>query len=304
MHLELGGLGVNLDDLIQSLDHLETYVFIKDRNSRYLYANHLALQLMGIKKEDFGNVQDSDFFPTEAVELLTSVDARVIEGETTREEIFIKDADGTQRIYLEMKSPIYSSEKPNEVVAILGISTDITKQKELEKRAHRQARMDELTELLNRRGLIESIQHDLKKKINENSFSSLLFIDLNDFKQINDDHGHTTGDHILREVGNRIKNSVRTTDLVSRYGGDEFIVFLGSVGDNKQEAEHYTSEVITRIEHALNGQVYTGNKKIRIGTSIGKYIIDGPEFSLDSAISKADKNMYDEKKHQSKLKMH
>ncbi|EJL6792093.1 GGDEF domain-containing protein [Vibrio alginolyticus] len=295
MYLQLGRLGVNLNDLIESLDHLETYVFIKDTQSRYIYANNLSLQLMRIDNKKLGQIRDSDFLPEDTVEFIKHIDAKVIKGETTREEVFINDANGKQRIYLEMKSPIYSSESSNEVVAILGISTDITKQKELEKKAYQQARMDELTKLLNRRGLIESVQRDLKKRISENTFSALLFIDLNDFKKINDDHGHTVGDHILREVSERMKSSVRASDLVSRYGGDEFVVFLGSVGSSNREAEYYTEEVMSRIESALAGPVNIGKGKVQVGTSIGKYIIEGADFSLESAITKADENMYYEK---------
>lgn len=295
MHLKLGGLGVNLHELVKSLDHLETYVFIKDTDSRYVYANNLSLELMGTDKKGLSNIRDSDFLPDDTADFIQGIDAKVIKGETTREEVLIKDKDSKQRIYLEMKSPIYSSDVPDKVVAILGISTDITKQKELEKKAYQQARMDELTNLLNRRGLIESVQQELKRKVNENSFSSLLFIDLNDFKKINDAHGHAAGDNILREVGNRMKSSVRHSDLVSRYGGDEFVVFLGSVGNNSIDAEHYTADVISRIESTLASPVKVGCEKIQISTSIGKYIIEGQNFSLESAIIKADENMYDEK---------
>ncbi|MDW1744123.1 GGDEF domain-containing protein [Vibrio sp. 811] len=296
MYLQLGRLGVNLNDLIESLDQLETYVFIKDTKSRYIYANNLSLELMRVDKKKLGQIRDSDFLPEDTVEFIKHIDAKVIKGETSREEVFINGTDGKQRIYLEMKSPIYSSESSNEVVGILGISTDITKQKELEKKAHQQARMDELTQLLNRRGLIESVQRDLKKRISENSFSALLFIDLNDFKQINDEHGHAVGDHILRKVGERIKSSVRASDLVSRYGGDEFVIFLGSVGNSNTEAEYYTEDVILRIKSTLTDPINTDTGKVQVGTSIGKYIIEGTDFSLESVITKADENMYYEKK--------
>ncbi|ELA7190160.1 GGDEF domain-containing protein [Vibrio alginolyticus] len=295
MYLQLRRLGVNLNDLIESLDHLETYVFIKDTQSRYIYANNLSLQLMRIDKKKLSQVKDSDFLPEDTVEFMKHIDAKVLKGKVTREEVSINDIEGKQRTYLEVKSPIYSSEASNEVVAILGVSTDITKQKELERKAHQQARMDELTKLLNRRGLIESVQRDLKKRISTNTFSALLFIDLNDFKQVNDEYGHAIGDQILREVGERMKNSVRASDLVSRYGGDEFVVFLGSVGNNDAEAEYYTEEVISRIENTLSSPIKTDKIKVKIGTSIGKYIIEGSDFSLESAITKADENMYVEK---------
>ncbi|TOB73132.1 hypothetical protein CGJ98_21890 [Vibrio parahaemolyticus] len=73
MYLQLGRLGVNLDDLIESLDHLETYVFIKDTQSRYIYANNLSLQLMRIDKKKLGQIRDSDFLPEDTVEWLCCV---------------------------------------------------------------------------------------------------------------------------------------------------------------------------------------------------------------------------------------
>ncbi|EPV8286353.1 sensor domain-containing diguanylate cyclase [Vibrio alginolyticus] len=295
MHLQLGRLGIRLDDLTKSLDHLETYVFIKDTRSRYIYANNLSLRLMNIDKERLGEITDSNFLPEDTVELIKHIDAKVLKGETTKEEIVINDTSGNQRVYLEVKSPICHPEFPNEVIAILGISTDITKQKELENKAYQQARIDELTKLLNRRGLIECIQQDLKTRVSESRFSTLLFIDLNDFKKINDDHGHAVGDHILREVSERMKSSLRSSDLVARYGGDEFVVFLRGVGNSNTEAEHYTEEVMSRIENALAAPIDTSKGKVQIGTSIGKYIIEGVNFSLESAITKADENMYYEK---------
>ncbi|MGY5748913.1 sensor domain-containing diguanylate cyclase [Vibrio antiquarius] len=303
MHLQLGRLGVSLDDLIKSLDDLETYVFIKDTRSRYIYANNLSLRLMNIDKERLGQITDSDFLPEDTVELIKHIDAKVLKGETTKEEIFINDTRGDQRVYLEVKSPICHPEFPSEVIAILGISTDITKQKQLENKAHQQARMDELTKLLNRRGLVECIQQDLKTRVSESRFSTLLFIDLNDFKKINDDHGHAIGDRILREVSERMKSSLRGSDLVSRYGGDEFVVFLGGVGNSNTEAERYTEEVISRIESALAGPIDTGKGKVKVGVSIGKYIIEGADFSLESAITKADKDMYYEKAQEKRFKL-
>lgn len=100
-----------------------------------------------------------------------------------------------------------------------------------------QAAHDELTELANRRKLTEKLEESLAHCRHHKKFGALLFIDLNQFKSINDVMGHDVGDKILQEVAQRLLSITRTKDTVARFGGDEFVILLPDLGRNRDEAE-------------------------------------------------------------------
>jgi PleD family two-component response regulator len=138
---------------------------------------------------------------------------------------------------------------------------------ELEEKIKRAAFYDELTDLPNRRFLIERMVQALARAQRKESELSLVLIDLNGFKPINDDRGHEAGDYVLRETGQRILNSVRRTDTAARWGGDEFIVVLE---DFKEREE----------------------TEVKVSGSFG--VVYFPEFCLDvdQLIRLADRAMY------------
>ncbi len=117
-----------------ALDHVNAYVFMKDRESRYFYANRMTLDLFGCTAVELFGAPDERFFPPETVKREREIDLRVLAGENTSEEIEVIAADGTRRIYWEVKSPIHvgHTDADREVWGISGISTDITAHKELE----------------------------------------------------------------------------------------------------------------------------------------------------------------------------
>jgi len=152
---------------------------------------------------------------------------------------------------------------------------------ELTKRLEKLAHLDELTNLLNRRTLVEKL--NVFKELDK-SFT-ILFIDLDGFKPINDIYGHKIGDEVLKVISKRLLNSVKHTDLVARFGGDEFIVVLADLVD-KEKALDIANNILKKIDR----EIVINDKKLKVGASIGVYI--SIDDSIEDALKKADYAMY------------
>lgn len=116
----------------EALDHLPAYIYMKDPQSRYVYANQHTLELFGCSAEELTGSDDSKFFPPETAKRLRNIDLRVFQGEQTAEEIYVDDPEGGRRVYWEVKTPIYTDPKHKTPWGLLGISTDITESKKTE----------------------------------------------------------------------------------------------------------------------------------------------------------------------------
>lgn len=146
------------------------------------------------------------------------------------------------------------------------------------------ARLDPVTGIFNRRAFHEHLQHHLDLAEREASSIALAYVDLDDFKQVNDLCGHEEGDRVLRLIASTLTESVRRTDVVARLGGDEFALLIVDADRNK--AEH----VITKIRQSL-AQVFA-HEQTAITSSIGCAIFHVPLPDVRSAVSAADALMY------------
>lgn len=285
----------DIEQLRFALDNIPVYLYIKDRESRYIYANKITLDLFGCSSDELRGRGDCYFFPPETVEYLRKIDLRVLGGESTQEEVAIGNPESGQRVYLEVKTPIYDKSDTDTVVAILGISTDITYQKQIENEVRSLALTDPLTHLPNRRLLFERIGHAQSRSKRHNTHCAVLFVDLNRFKQVNDLYGHSIGDLLLIEVASRLRSQVRDTDTVARVGGDEFIVLLDEVGSKRKQSIDYTREIAERINRKLSETYSLGDIQLNTSASIGINVFIGDEYSTSKIISIADERMYQNK---------
>lgn len=151
---------------------------------------------------------------------------------------------------------------------------------------------DELTGLHNSRFLKESLGTIISKAARHNEFAYLCFIDLDNFKSINDTYGHRAGDHALQAVAKTLHRIVRSADIVARYGGDEFVIFWTSNNLSKSE------DFLKRIEGALaNITFFNDDREISISGTIGFTCEDASgENVLEKLLSKADAAMLENKK--------
>jgi len=121
----------------EALDHVTSFIYMKDRDHCYVYANRPTLALFGVSAEELPGSPDARFFPPATVQQLEQIDERVFAGEQTSEEIDLLDATGQRRVYLEIKTPIYADQARSNIWGLCGISTDITSRKMAEEELER-----------------------------------------------------------------------------------------------------------------------------------------------------------------------
>jgi diguanylate cyclase (GGDEF)-like protein len=175
--------------------------------------------------------------------------------------------------------------------------TDVTVQNIREASILSLAYHDALTKLPNRRLLTDRIEQEMLVSNRHKHYSSLIFLDLDNFKQINDTHGHDIGDFILIEVANRLSGQVRDTDTVARLGGDEFVILCNNVGITHglaklqilSIAEKIKTEVARMLKVAINDiDIVEFNNTV----SIGAVIFTGTSLTVGRLLKHADTAMY------------
>lgn len=159
-------------------------------------------------------------------------------------------------------------------------------QKELEQLAH----YDPLTGLVNRNLLIERIEQTIKQSLRDSHVAALLFIDIDNFKRINDSLGRRFGDEVLKEVSSRLKHSVRTTDVIARINGDEFVLLLTSI-----DSEARAAEISNNILAVMSTPIAYEAEQIFITVSIGVSLVPKDTTEPEAAIKFADLAMYQSK---------
>lgn len=159
-------------------------------------------------------------------------------------------------------------------------------------RLQRMAHQDELTQLPNRPLLIDRLAMALAQAKRDKQSIAVLFLDLDNFKPINDLYGHQAGDDVLKTVAQRLLNCVRGTDTVARLGGDEFAIVLGKL-DNPHYAETIAKKVIQSVSEPI---LLAGDKQSNLGVSIGISIFPEDGKEIDRLLAYADHAMYESKR--------
>ena len=173
-----------------------------------------------------------------------------------------------------------------------GTNTDLTDAKHAEQRIYELAYFDVLTGLPNRRLLHEQMAKILPRSARSRQVGALLFIDLDNFKLLNDTLGHDVGDHLLRLVAGRLRDTVRASDHLARLGGDEFVVVLENLGETEDAAVHETQAIGAKLLAAL-GQPYSLGVRLHSSTpSIGVALFGAQPTSADLLLRQADLAMY------------
>lgn len=172
---------------------------------------------------------------------------------------------------------------------------DITERKKAEAAIEHQAYYDHLTELPNRKLLLDRLKQALITSRAHNYFGALLFIDLDRFKSINDSLGHSAGDKLLIEASQRIKSCIYEEDTASRFGGDEYLVLLKHLGDHKEPASLTAKKISSRIQDVFRKPFFIDDQELHITTSIGIALFPLKNESVEDIIKHADTAMYNAK---------
>ncbi|MFC5478400.1 EAL domain-containing protein [Massilia suwonensis] len=175
---------------------------------------------------------------------------------------------------------------------ISGTNTDLTERKQVEQRIHELAYFDHLTGLPNRRFLAEELDKVLARSERSGQVGAVLFLDLDNFKLLNDTMGHDVGDLLLRQVAQRLKLALRHSDQLARLGGDEFVVVFEELGASPEEAVAEANHVVDKILEILDQPYHLDGRMFVSTTSIGVTLFEGTRADVDTLLRQADLAMY------------
>jgi diguanylate cyclase (GGDEF)-like protein/PAS domain S-box-containing protein len=265
------------EQLRQIIDLIPYPVYAKDLSGRFLFANEACARPYHLSAAAM--VGRSLFELHSDVEEITRIladDRRIIdEQQSLTIEENVANGSGSIRTFRTTKVPFFQGD--SESPAVVGLSIDVTQERERERLLETLASTDALTNLTNRRSFQEILTRVLENASHKCERAAVLFVDLDRFKMVNDIYGHLAGDEVLRQVADRVQESVRFNDpiwvkrnasphetTVSRFGGDEFIVLLPKV-----ETPGSSAIVARRLLEALDTPFEVGSDRLQLGASIG-----------------------------------
>ena len=259
-------------------------------DGRFRYVSPASERVLGYPIDETMTHSPLDFVYPKARTLAQTVLDRVASKRGAQEEmeVRVRHADGRWRW---LNVTVTNRTDDPIVDGIVLNYRDITAHKGLEDRLHRQAFSDALTGLANRPLFIDRLEHALaRRRRDRNESFAVLFLDVDDFKVVNDNLGHSAGDTLLITLGQRLRSSLRPADTAARFGGDEFAVLLE--GASEKHARH----VADRLLNSLGAPVTIGEHDVRVTVSIGVAVdSNDAEFEADDVMREADLAMYSAK---------
>ncbi|RDH84937.1 MAG: hypothetical protein DIZ80_05595 [endosymbiont of Galathealinum brachiosum] len=179
-------------------------------------------------------------------------------------------------------------EGDEEIVAIANaLNTTIEALKSRDEELRKMANYDSLTGLLNKHNFNIQLKREVQRTIDENDSSALLFIDLDQFKHVNDNLGHAAGDRLLKQVADLLKNRIRSEDVISRFGGDEFTIIAKSI--NEPDARMIAESILKAMQEFV---FIEGGQAFNIYCSIGVVLIGSEDFTAEEVFSQADMSCF------------
>ncbi len=263
------------------MKNLPAGAFIKDDTGKFVFSNKYMNDFFN--KDTIVGLQDISLFPEMSQESMLIQNQKILKDGFYTEETKLLDKDNNEKYFQAQQFKINRKNKK----FIGGIYSDITQQKQTESKLNILAHYDALTNLPNRMMFHESLKRRISKARRSNTKLALMFIDLDNFKTINDTLGHDYGDMLLKEVAARFHKILREEDLVARLGGDEFTVILDDIQDTA-----YSSVVAQKIIDSLSQPVRMNTETGYIGASIGIAIFPDDTNDIEQLIKDADMAMY------------
>lgn len=206
----------------------------------------------------------------------------------------LRKGDG-EWVWIQSRGKVVQRDHRNAPLRMVGTHMDISERKLAEAEMRHLAFYDGLTDLPNRRLLHDRLGQAVSKSARGGQHGALLFIDLDNFKTLNDTLGHDMGDQLLRRVAQRLQQQMREADTVSRWGGDEFVVLLEQLGSGRNEAALHAGQKARAILRALGQAYMIDGHTLHSTPSIGVTLF-GPEASSpESLLRQADRAMYQAK---------
>ncbi len=270
------------------IDQVPDYLFVKDKESRFVVANKAVASDLGLQPDELIGKTDFELHQHDLAEKFYSDEQKVIgSGEPFIDtEDMVLDTAGKEKWFATSKVPLRDAK--DDVIGIVGVCRDVTDRKKAEERIRHMALHDGLTGLPNRTLLMDRIEQGILQSKRSSIRLTMLFIDLDNFKTINDSLGHKAGDTLLKTVADRMVNAVRASDTVARLGGDEFVILLVDRDSSKAPP----AALFERIRAVIAEPIVLEGISFQISGSIGvaRYPEDGVDG--DTLLKNADIAMY------------
>jgi diguanylate cyclase (GGDEF)-like protein/PAS domain S-box-containing protein len=279
-------------------------IVVLDGEDRVVRANHEFERLFGYTQAEIEGATINELIvPPSLQEAAMALTRSVARGQQVHEEAVRRRKDGSLLHVSILGTPVLVA---GDQVAVYGIYRDITEQKQTEEALRRLSTTDELTGLLNRRGFFLLAEQQRKLARRRKADLLLLYIDVDDFKRINDTWGHHEGDQVLAELGQLLRSCYRDSDilarvgedveLLARMGGDEFVVLAVDAGEHSEEI------LLTRLRERMDEFNERRQRPYQISLSVGCVRVAAePEVTIDSLLAAADRRMYEDKRGPFKL---
>nr|WP_320143930.1 EAL domain-containing protein [uncultured Cohaesibacter sp.] len=252
--------------LVNVINTLPVMVSATDLDGCYLFMNVNQANYLGLKVEQVVGRHRAEIFGSQVAERYDSIDQLVIaskHGIRSFEEEIV-GSDGNKRIFLTNKSPLVEGEN---VIGVVTSSQDITDRKAAETHLHHLAHHDTLTGLANRALLRDRVEREIGRCRRGDGRFALHLIDLDGFKQVNDVHGHATGDELLARVAEGLRIVAGKDDLVARLGGDEFAILQSNITSEAQ-VEDMCKAAMSVMPGAIAGVPLTTPVTASVGISV------------------------------------
>lgn len=269
------------------VENLNDVIYTVDREGCLSYVSPLWMDRFGIAEIDSLGRPFDGFLHPEDVPAWRHMQAEVLRTGSRSNgcEFRIRHGDGTWSWNSTTAAPV--CDEDGEVSYMLGVIHDITRRKRNEQRIRFMAEHDQLTGLPNRAHLASRLEDMLEKLAENGGELAVLFVDLDHFKPVNDQHGHAVGDKLLQAVARRIATTLRGSDFISRIGGDEFIVVLPPAS-----SEAAAQLAAGKLRDALTQPFAVDGHMLQVGCSIGIALSPRHGRSVDELLQRADAAMY------------
>lgn len=275
---------IDLQALYPKLIHLMLdTIFVVDRDSQIVFVSDACEALLGYRADELTGTSIINYMHPDDLAVTRASIIRVMNGQPHidfRNRYIRKDGSIVHILWAAFWS--------EEVGARIGVARDVTALSQAEEELRFLAHHDPLTKLTNRSLFNDRLDSALRAAHRHNSSLALLFVDINDFKGINDAHGHAVGDRVLCMIARRLEGCVRDTDTVARMGGDEFIVLLTDI-ESKSAVSERMAQILLVMAEPL-GAEFEGLKMPSCSIGVACYPANGEDS--DTLLSYADDDMY------------
>jgi cyclic di-GMP phosphodiesterase Gmr len=251
------------------LDHLPISLTVQDRDGRFILVNAIAAADLAVSAEKLVGSSPADFLsPREAIARREWEESVIAGGKTITAETRVADHEGV-RILLTSHTPVFITNN----TLLISSSVDITEHKEVERRLTERAHIDKLTGLPDRVRIEQHVEAVIDS--GEQRPFALAFIDLDNFKHVNDYYSHAIGDGLLIKISERIKAKIKARDMLARISGDEFLLFLDGY-ENEAAVNGVIEEVLSEIKRPFHLEGFEIFSSCSIGVSF--YPVHGRNY--------------------------